>query len=86
MSSAYVLGEVVRLLLNTFDFAGAVADPGAVVLKVKQPDGTVVTHTPAVVRDSAGVYRRGEPMTKAQLLAVGSTAGLCPGDGNGERT
>ena len=40
MSSAYVIGEVVRLLLSTFDFAGAVADPGAVVLKVKQPDGT----------------------------------------------
>src|SRR5574337_125514 len=28
---------------------------------------------------SAVGQRRGEPMTKAQLLAVGSTAGLCPG-------
>ena len=69
MSSAYVLGEVVRLLLNTFDFAGAVADPGAVVLKVKQPDGTVVTHTPDVVRDSTGVYHADLALSAAGIWA-----------------
>ena len=69
MSSAYVLGEVVRLLLNTFDFAGAIADPGAVVLKVKRPDGTVATLTPDVVRDSAGVYHADLTLSAAGMWA-----------------
>ena len=69
MSSAYVLGEVVRLLLNTFDFAGAIADPGAVVLKVKRPDGTVATHTSDVVRDSAGVYHADLTLSAAGMWA-----------------
>lgn len=54
--SQYIPGEVARLSLTVTDLDGLVADPGAVVLKVKQPDGTVVTHTPAVIRDSTGVY------------------------------
>ena len=69
MSDNYIPGEVVRLLLNTFDFAGAVADPGAVVLKVKQPDGTVVTHTPDVVRDSTGVYHADLVLSAAGVWA-----------------
>ena len=69
MSDNYIPGEVVRLLLNTFDFAGAVADPGTVVLKVKQPDGTVVTQTPDVVRDSTGVYHADLALTAAGVWA-----------------
>ena len=40
--SQYIPGEVARLSLTVTDLDGLVADPGAVVLKVKQPDGTVV--------------------------------------------
>lgn len=69
MPSSYILGEVVRLLLSTFDFAGTVADPGSVVLKVKQPDGTVVTHTPDVVRDSTGVYHADLTLSAAGMWA-----------------
>ena len=69
MSSAYVIGEVVRLLLNTFDFPGSVADPGAVILKVKRPDGTVVTHTPDVVRDSTGLYHADLALSVAGVWA-----------------
>jgi hypothetical protein len=69
VSDNYIPGEVVRLLLNTFDFAGAVADPGTVVLKVKQPDGTVITHTPDVVRDGTGVYHADLALTAAGVWA-----------------
>lgn len=69
MSSTYVIGEVVRLLLNAFDFGGSIADPGTVVLKVKQPDGTVISHTSDVVRDGTGVYHADLALTAAGVWA-----------------
>lgn len=67
--SQYIRGEVARLSLTVTDIDGLAADPGTVVLKVRQPDGTVVTHTPDVVRDSAGVYHADLVLSAAGMWA-----------------
>lgn len=67
--SQYIPGEVARLSLTVTDHDGLAADPGSVVLKVKQPDGTVVTHTPDVVRDGAGVYHADLALSSAGVWA-----------------
>jgi hypothetical protein len=40
------IGDLVRVEAQFADLAGAPADPGAVALRVRKPDGTVLTPTP----------------------------------------
>ena len=60
-TSPYIVGEVIVLPLSLANSAGAAADPGALRLKVKTPDGTVTTYTYGVTteisKDSVGNYR-----------------------------
>ena len=52
--NTYDKGDRARLKATFSDDAGALADPTAVVLRIKDPTGAVTT--PAPTRDSLGVY------------------------------
>jgi hypothetical protein len=54
MRSRYQVGDSIRLTVTFTDLAGAPADPGVVVCKIKSQ--TAVLSLPAVTRVSTGVY------------------------------
>jgi hypothetical protein len=60
VSEPWIVGQVARLPLQVLDNASLPVDPGAVLLKLKVPAGTVTTYTygagPEIVRDAAGAY------------------------------
>ncbi len=58
---AYDIGDGVRLSVAFTDIAGVAADPTAVQLRVRQPDGTVDTYTfgaAEITKDSTGNYHK----------------------------
>lgn len=63
------LGDSIRLNGTYTDIAGAAADPTAIVLTIKEPDGVVVTKnypTPAdITRTALGVFYYDFAITKA---------------------
>ncbi len=65
----YTPGQVARLTLAVADLAGAASDPGAVQLKIKAPDATLVVYTYGVdselVRDSLGKFHADIPLPAA---------------------
>jgi uncharacterized protein YfaS (alpha-2-macroglobulin family) len=55
----YVIGDLVRIKVTWTDTDDALIDPTTIVLRVKDPMGTVTVYTYAlgeVVRESLGVY------------------------------
>ena len=60
MSESFLIGEVARLSLSVADIAGAIADPGGVVLRVKSGSAAITAYTygadATIVRDSLGNY------------------------------
>lgn len=68
-NGAYIPGEVARISLTVADAAGVAADPGALLLKLKSPSGTVTTYTYGVgaelTRDSLGNYHADLPLDAA---------------------
>lgn len=46
MSEPYLIGNIVRLSTHIKDEDGILADPTAVILRVKKPDGTIEDLTP----------------------------------------
>ena len=88
MSDTYIPGEVARLLLTATDAAGAVADPGALRLKVKPPTGALATYTfgggAEIVKDAVGRYHADVLLTAAGLWIYrweldAPNAGACEG-------
>ena len=71
--SQYIPGEVARLSLTVTDLDGLVADPGAVVLKVKQPAGVVATYaygsSAEVIKDAVGAYHADLVLSAAGMWA-----------------
>jgi hypothetical protein len=65
--AAYLVGQVARISLRVADIAGAIADPGGLVLRVKSGAGSVTSVTygtdPAIVRDGLGSYHADIPLT-----------------------
>lgn len=60
MADSFIVGDVAYISLALSDLSGAPADPGALRLRVKAPDGTLSTYTygggPQIVRDGTGIY------------------------------
>lgn len=59
MSEVWVIGQVARVNGAVTDAAGAAADPGELLLKVKPPTGDVVSHVygaGVVLKDAVGAY------------------------------
>ena len=59
MSDPWLIGPVARVAVALTDAAGAAADPGALALKLKKPDGSTVTHNDGsgvVLKDATGAY------------------------------
>lgn len=59
MSDLWIIGQVARFSVALTDVNGATADPGALALKLKKPDGTVVTHNyggGVCLKDGVGAY------------------------------
>ena len=54
MSNSYLIGNQVRLSVTFNDYNGTLADPTTIVLKVKNPDGTIETLT--TIKDAVGKY------------------------------
>jgi len=54
MANTYDRGNLVRLTATFSDATGAAADPTAVVLRLKDPTGTLTTPPPT--RSALGVY------------------------------
>lgn len=53
---AYAIGQAIRLEVS-FTVEGAPADPGAVTLRVRGPDGTeTVVDAGAITKDAVGEY------------------------------
>jgi hypothetical protein len=50
----FIIGQVVRLPVRILNRAGQGVDPGAVVLKIRAPDGSLLL--PEVVKDAVGRY------------------------------
>lgn len=71
--AAYIPGELARLSLRVADIDGTAADPGALLLKIKGPSGTVATFTYGIgadiVRDGLGAYHADLPLATAGLWA-----------------
>lgn len=69
MPESFIVGEVARLGLTVADIAGAAADPGALLLKVKAPGGGVTSYlygvAAEVVRDGTGAYHADLPLATA---------------------
>ena len=61
MSSEYILGNVVRCSVSFRNEAGILADPTAVIFKLRLPSGTITTYTfgvgVVIVKDGVGLYR-----------------------------
>lgn len=57
-SQLYNIGDLLRLKATFKDLSDVVADPTNVVLKVKNPSGTVTTYNypGTITRESTGVY------------------------------
>lgn len=51
------IGDVITLRATFRDAAGALANPGAVALAVRKPDGTLVTPAPTPTEASVGVWQ-----------------------------
>jgi len=49
-------GQVARISVAITDINGNAADPTSLLLKVKFPDGSLVTHIWDVIKDSIGNY------------------------------
>ncbi len=60
MTDTFDVGDIRRLTATYTDFAAAVADPTAIVLTIREPDGVLVTKdwpAPAdITKDSTGVF------------------------------
>lgn len=59
MSDLLIIGQVARFSVAITDAAGAAADPGGLVLKVKSPAGSLATYAfggAEIVRDGLGAY------------------------------
>lgn len=73
MSDTYIPGEVARISLTATDNAGAVADPGALRLKVKPPANPLATYTfgagAEIVKDAVGRYHADILLAAAGLWA-----------------
>jgi uncharacterized protein YfaS (alpha-2-macroglobulin family) len=56
----YIPGEVARISLAVADLAGAAADPGGLILKIKPPTGALISYSygvgEVIVRDSLGNF------------------------------
>lgn len=68
-TTAYDIGDMKRCSVAITSIAGVAADPTAVVLIIREPDGTEVTKnypTPAdLTKDSTGNYHYDYTITKA---------------------
>ena len=58
-------GQVARIAVAITDITGVPADPTALLLKIKFPDGSVVPHVGDIVKDSVGNYHYDQPLTLA---------------------
>ena len=71
--AAYLVGQVARISLRVADIAGAIADPGGLVLCVKSAAGSVTASTygadATIVRDGTGNYHADIPLTVHGLWA-----------------
>lgn len=59
MSDPWIIGQVARLSVALTDSLGAAADPGTLALKIKKPDGSMVTNSyggGVVLKDGTGAY------------------------------
>ena len=56
MTTEYDIGDVVTLRATFRDAAGALANPGAVTLSVRKPDGTLVAPAPTATNPSVGMW------------------------------
>ena len=58
MTNIYDRGDIVRLTATFTDLSGSPSDPSAIVLRIKQPDTSIVVHNfPGDISKSAtGVY------------------------------
>lgn len=57
--SDWIAGQVARFAVAITDSADAAADPGALALRLKKPDGSVITHSyggGTVLKDGTGAY------------------------------
>jgi hypothetical protein len=58
----YDVGDGIRITATFTDLSGVVADPSAVVFKVKDPKGTVTI--PSTAKDSTGTYHADLTLTR----------------------
>lgn len=54
--SNFIVGDVARLSVSILDVAGVPSDPTSLSLVIQAPDGTSMTHTSDIVKDSTGNY------------------------------
>ena len=70
---AFIPGEIAYIRLRVVDLAGLPADPGSVVLMLKQPLGTVSSLTYGIgvdiIRDGVGLYHAEILLTASGLWA-----------------
>ena len=69
LNTPWIVGEVARFPLTILDSNGVAADPAALRLKVKDPNGTVTTTAygagPDLVKDAVGAYHLDLVLTQA---------------------
>jgi hypothetical protein len=67
VSSNFVIGEIAYIGVTIEDGSLALADPGALRLKAKAPDGSVTTQAigSGVVKDTVGVYHGFIPLNQS---------------------
>ena len=56
-------GQVARISVAITDIAGVPADPTGLILKIKFPDASVISHIWDIVKDSVGNYHYDQSLT-----------------------
>lgn len=79
-----LVGDMARLSVTIKNIAGAVADPSALTLEVKDPGGVITPYSGSVVKDSVGKYHYDLPLSdsgyyKFRWGATGENQGVVEG-------